>query len=283
MAAHHAAQAGGGGERRHKLDAHARVGVGLLARQQIERQCQQAVANKDGGRLVKGFVRGRPPPPQIVVVHGGKIIVNKRIAVHDLDRAADHQRLGARPPEQAGGLHGEKRAETLAAPKRGITHCLEQPRRPRALAWRRLRGKQAVEQTFHVSRHLVEPLPKHRVGRGERVDFVGFAQQASPHSLAHLGSPTNYPTLARSYTRSAGSVDLAGRPCLEGPSGLGWRTTAFDTAAIARCVTLPRSDSVHVRGRARHTHPMSLSPVSARLTRLGGPFRGRVRSSGPSR
>ena len=39
------------------------------ARQNVERQRQQSVAREDRGRLVELLVRGRPPAPQVVVVH----------------------------------------------------------------------------------------------------------------------------------------------------------------------------------------------------------------------
>jgi len=53
LAAGHAADAGGARQRHDQLDAHARIGVGLPPRQNVEREGEQAVAGEDRGRLVE--------------------------------------------------------------------------------------------------------------------------------------------------------------------------------------------------------------------------------------
>ena len=63
LAAGHAADARRARQRHDQLDAHARVGVGLWPRQNIEGESEQAVAGQDRGRLVERLVRGRLAAP----------------------------------------------------------------------------------------------------------------------------------------------------------------------------------------------------------------------------
>ncbi len=172
-------------ERADQLNAHGRIGMCFLARQNVEREGQQAVARKDRGCFVEGLVRRRPPTPQIVIVHRRQVVMHERIAVHELDRAPDHQRPRASPLEQPGRLHHQKRAETLASGKRRMAHRLEQARRSCSFVLHRIGCEQTVEQTLHVARDTVEPFLENRIRRRDRVDIIGLAQQVSPHPLAH--------------------------------------------------------------------------------------------------
>ena len=56
----------------------------LSARMSIG-QRQKAVAGQNRRRLVEGAVHRRLAAPQIVIVHGGQIVMDQRIAVHALD------------------------------------------------------------------------------------------------------------------------------------------------------------------------------------------------------
>jgi hypothetical protein len=49
-------------------------------------------------------VRRRPAAPQIVVVHGGQIVVRERVAMHAFECRASHQGLLARHIEQRRAL-----------------------------------------------------------------------------------------------------------------------------------------------------------------------------------
>ena len=76
----------------------------LRSRQNIEGDGQQRIAGEDGCRLVEGLMHRRPAAAQVVVVHGGQIIVNQGIAVHAFERGAGHERALARNREQGAGL-----------------------------------------------------------------------------------------------------------------------------------------------------------------------------------
>ena len=60
--------------------------LGRRVRQHFEREHLQRVADQDRGGLVEGAVAGRPAAPQIVVVHGGQVVVHQGVDVDELDR-----------------------------------------------------------------------------------------------------------------------------------------------------------------------------------------------------
>ena len=84
----------------------------VIARQQVEREGQQAVAGQDRRRLVERLVGGRLAAAQIVIVHRRQVVVHQRIAMHAFERGAGQQRALARHVEQVGAL---RPAETAAA------------------------------------------------------------------------------------------------------------------------------------------------------------------------
>jgi len=51
------------------------------ARHRIERNGEQRIAGEDRGRFIEGLVHGRPATAQVVVVHGGEIVMHQRIAM----------------------------------------------------------------------------------------------------------------------------------------------------------------------------------------------------------
>jgi hypothetical protein len=58
----------------------------LGARQNLKRQCLQSIARQDGGRFVEGPMAGRTAASQVIVVHGGQIVVHEAVNVNELDR-----------------------------------------------------------------------------------------------------------------------------------------------------------------------------------------------------
>src|SRR5690606_24874443 len=99
----HAAGAAAGGQFRHQRDAHRRVGVAGGVGQHAEGVGQQRIAGQDRGGLVIGLVDGGAAAPQRVVVHGGQVVVDERIAMHHLDGEAGRQGGGGRHGEDGGG------------------------------------------------------------------------------------------------------------------------------------------------------------------------------------
>ncbi len=65
--------------------------------------------------------------PQIGVVHARQVVVDQRIDVDRLDRAADAQRPVAPDREQLRRGDREQRAQPFAAADRGMAHRLVQP------------------------------------------------------------------------------------------------------------------------------------------------------------
>ena len=62
--------------------------IGRRLGQDLEGQRLQGFAGQDRGRLVEGLVHGRAAASQIVVVHGGQIVVDEGIAMQELDGGA---------------------------------------------------------------------------------------------------------------------------------------------------------------------------------------------------
>ena len=58
----------------------------------LEGERVEAVAGKHRLRLAEGLVHGRLAAPQVGIVHARQIVVDQRIDVDRLDRAADAQR-----------------------------------------------------------------------------------------------------------------------------------------------------------------------------------------------
>ena len=120
----------------------------LGSRHDVEGKRQQRVTDKNCGRLVEGLVHGRPSAPQIVVVHGRQIVMDQRIAVHEFERGAGHQRARARSAEHRGGLDQQKWPQAFAAIQRCMAHGRDQPRRPRDFPVERRVAEEPLEQRF---------------------------------------------------------------------------------------------------------------------------------------
>ncbi len=114
----------------------------------LESDRQQSVARQDRGRFVESLVHRRPPAPQVVVIHGGQVIVYERVAMDAFERAGCIQRLIRADAEQGRALDHEEGPEALAAAERAISHRFEQPRRNRAKAFPR---QPIVEVAFNTA------------------------------------------------------------------------------------------------------------------------------------
>ena len=74
--------------------------MGFRIGENLEGEGQQRVAGEDGGRLVEGLVGGGLAPPQVVVIHGGQVVMHQRIAMHAFERRAGPERPVARHAEK---------------------------------------------------------------------------------------------------------------------------------------------------------------------------------------
>ena len=118
LPAGHARRPGGPRQLEHQVGAHPRVVVGRGMGEDLERQRVEAVAGEHRLGLAKRLVDGRLAAPQVGVVHARQIVVDQRIDVDRLDRAADAKRALAVDREQPRRGDREQRAEPLAAADR---------------------------------------------------------------------------------------------------------------------------------------------------------------------
>ena len=96
----------------------------------VERHCLERVACKYRRGLVEGAVHGRATAPQIVVIHGGQVVVDERIAVHAFQCCADAQRSRRLALEKPRAFDHEERPQSLAAAEGPVPDCRNQLVRP---------------------------------------------------------------------------------------------------------------------------------------------------------
>ena len=112
----------------------------------LDRPGEQRVAGENRGRLIERLVHGRPPTPQIVVVHRRQVVVYQRIGVDQFDRAGHTQGGGRAAVHGFASRHDQQWAQPLAAVEYGITH------RVAGAGWRRFglhRRDPAHQGLFH--------------------------------------------------------------------------------------------------------------------------------------
>ena len=126
LPAGHSARSGGAGKLEHQLAPHPRIVVRGRMREDVERERVQAIAGEHRLRLAERLVDGQLAAPQVRVVHARQIVVDQRINVDRLDRAADAERPLRIDREQARRGDGEHRAEPLAAADCRVAHRLKQ-------------------------------------------------------------------------------------------------------------------------------------------------------------
>ena len=127
LTTHHAACSRRAGQREHKACADGWVDVRFRPGEDVEGERQQAVTGKDRRPVVEGAMHGRAATAGIVVVHGGKIVMDQRITVQELETRRRIQRFLRRQTEQACCLNDQKRAEALSPAEHGMAHGSRQP------------------------------------------------------------------------------------------------------------------------------------------------------------
>jgi hypothetical protein len=111
---------------------------------------EQTVACQNGRGLVELLVARRFAPTQVVVVHGGQVVVDERVRVDALQGAGEVEHIRSRQPfELRPGQH-QGRPQTLAAGTKRILHGLAQAPGHCAVC------KQRDQPVFHQPR----PLPQ---------------------------------------------------------------------------------------------------------------------------
>ena len=85
---------------------------------------QQTVAGQNGGGFVKLLVAGWFAAAEVVIVHGGEIVVNERIGMQHFKRDSGAERFFLRYAEQGGALADKERPQAFAAVHDRIFHGL---------------------------------------------------------------------------------------------------------------------------------------------------------------
>ncbi len=99
----------------------------LLGQEQAERLGEEAIAGQDRHVLAERLVAGETATPEVVVVHGRKVVVDQRVGVDQLDRRPERKHRGPGQPERAGCGEHQDGPDPLAAGQQRVAHRLLQP------------------------------------------------------------------------------------------------------------------------------------------------------------
>ena len=94
--------------------------------QYFKSQSLQGVACKDGSGFIKSTMTGRPASPQVVIVHGRKVIVYQRVSVDQFDCTRHRIEVFQIQTQSCAGCVNQYRPESFASVKSGIAHGLMQ-------------------------------------------------------------------------------------------------------------------------------------------------------------
>ena len=94
----------------------------IRAARRLKRQCQQCVAGQNGGRLSVYLMAGSASTAHVVVVHAGKIVVDKGIGVNHFERAGPRQSILRRSSAQAAELHQQERTDPFSSRQQAVAH-----------------------------------------------------------------------------------------------------------------------------------------------------------------
>ena len=109
----------------------------------LEGPGQQGVAGQDGIGLTEHLVVCWPTPAQVVVVHGGEVVMDERHGVNHLQRHRGGQGQVALPTGELKGRQTEDRPQPLAPGQQGITHGFPQRLRP-------LQSQGSIQGSLHA-------------------------------------------------------------------------------------------------------------------------------------
>src|SRR5919202_4910104 len=150
LAADHAVDARGRGQLADRGEDVGRLAL-LLVQDEAEGLGVEPVAGQDRDVLAVLDVACRPPPAQLVVVHGGEIVVDERVRVDELERRRERQHGRGVTADRLGRGGREHGTDALAAGEQRVAHRLLEPghgQLPAAEA-------QAVEVGLHLLAEMV--------------------------------------------------------------------------------------------------------------------------------
>ena len=185
LPAGHAADAGGARKSQHQLGLLPVGEVRFRCGDNVEGERQKAVAGEDRIGLAIGDMHRRLAASQIIVVHGRKIVMHQRVAVHAFKRCTDTQGRLPVATEEGCAFHHKEWAQALAAVQEAVAHRSDEGCRPCDLVCLRLFVKNTDEAGLDVC------------GAGLQADFKGclahaalFGMTARPLATGfyHIGS-----------------------------------------------------------------------------------------------
>lgn len=158
LPADHAACSGSCGKFSDKSHPHLWVGMGFTVGQKTEGMGEERITRQDSRRIVKRPMDCRLAAAQIIVVHCGKIVVNKRVAVDKLYSEAGLNRCLRHDTEDRRRLSDNKRTKPLSAVQGPVPHCRNEARgcntRPRKGGFGKVGGERrldALGMCLHIS------------------------------------------------------------------------------------------------------------------------------------
>ena len=149
LAAHQPRSTGGQAQLPHHLQQLLGRHAGAAQRHHFKGAGEQGIARQDRVGLAVHLVIGGPAAAQIVVVHGGQIVMDQRHGVNHLQRHRRGHRQFAVAAGQLTGRQAEDRPQALAARQQRIAHRLAQ-------ALGALRPQRPVERSLHLQTRLFE-------------------------------------------------------------------------------------------------------------------------------
>ena len=84
----------------------------------------EGITGENGDGFAKDFVRGGATTAEVVVVHGGEVVVDERVGVEELGGAGGEEGVGLAAATSFGGGEGEDGAQSFTTCEDGIAHGL---------------------------------------------------------------------------------------------------------------------------------------------------------------
>jgi hypothetical protein len=123
-------------------------GWGSSIGQDFECQSQQGIPRQDGRGFAKLRMTTRETSPQVIVVHGWQVVVNKRISMDHFDGARRGDSNASFATARFGGHQNQQRAKSFARGQQTMTDRLSQSYRAVFVELR-----EAVQSRFHTRSH----------------------------------------------------------------------------------------------------------------------------------
>ena len=113
---------------------------------------QERIPGKDGGRFPINDMVRRPAASQIVVVHGGKIVVNQGVGVDQFEGEDQRNKRVRRNPERLDGRQGKDGTNALPSRQKAVPYALGET----AVGTPRLLPEEKVEGLVHTLLLMVQ-------------------------------------------------------------------------------------------------------------------------------